>query len=132
VRPVKKLRTGGGSGLSAMLPAPKRSSAAKAAAAVQPVVNNETEAIGPREPDANTVERNKEEKSAETKETMNARSSTIFVPQSVAKKPIQPTSAFKKQTESTKIISKASLPKPKTSLFGSGERSEIEAIRIAG
>jgi hypothetical protein len=115
-RPVKKAKLGGGSGLSAMLPAPKRSMAAKK--------NNDTVASPAKESEdftAKVAGEFSEEKPRVQKPTSAI--NTMFVPQSVAKKPIQPTSAFKKNgPKSSKAKTKIEPAKPKISLFGSGER----------
>lgn len=107
--PTKKARVGGGgSGLSSILPAPRRSGAAVGSITkpLPPVRSTEDRADG---------ERNGADKGP----TIGSRaggSSTMFVPQSVTKRPIQPASAFKKSTggvANTQV-------KPKVSLFGSG------------
>ncbi|KAI5778672.1 mitotic checkpoint regulator, MAD2B-interacting-domain-containing protein [Geopyxis carbonaria] len=124
--PTKKARIGGGggSGLSAMLPAPKRSSAAKANPVAPPVPSSS------KAPESGIKDETKMEgiKSTEDKEGPNEKSkskatNTTFVPQSVARKPIQPMSAFRKKaaataTSSVGIMNKVPA-KPKVSLFGS-------------
>lgn len=118
--PAKKARVGCGSGLSAMLPAPKRSGAAAKNAPPPPPLpppawetkNSGSETIiqagvGNSTPSGG-------------KGFVSVASSTRFVPQSVARKPIQPASAFKK-TGSIGDAARLAPVKPKVSLFGSGE-----------
>jgi hypothetical protein len=114
--PAKKARIGGGgggSGLSALLPAPKRSGAAKQHAPPPPPPP--TEEAASEEAATTTTEEIK--KPAATSET-----NTMFVPQSVARKPIQPMSAFKKKKGAAGAGAKPKVeaPKPTVSLFGAG------------
>ncbi|KAF8250467.1 hypothetical protein K440DRAFT_618978 [Wilcoxina mikolae CBS 423.85] len=115
-RPAKKARTGGTSGLSALLPAPKRSGAAKRevdalATTSDPVGHvKDTESGGSKD----AAEQTKSEIKA------TGASNTMFVPQSVARKPIQPMSAFRKKgTVDVSGKPKAEPSKLKVSLFGS-------------
>ncbi|KAF8540247.1 hypothetical protein BDD12DRAFT_735205 [Trichophaea hybrida] len=115
-RPAKKARTGGTSGLSALLPAPKRSGATKRegdalAATSDPVGNvKNTESGGSKDAAEQT----------KSKIKATSASNTMFVPQSVARKPIQPMSAFRqKGTVNASGKPKAEPLKPKVSLFGS-------------
>lgn len=143
-QPPSKIRRvgGGGSGLSSMLPAPKKRKEAEAAAAA-----TENEGTGvPRKPrvlggasagarEVGTVkmpgEGSDDEGVVETpKPAVVKGSNTMFVPQSVvAKKTIQPMSAFRKKGASgtTKGVKVAGAniapPKPKVSLFGSAATS---------
>ncbi|KAI5846143.1 mitotic checkpoint regulator, MAD2B-interacting-domain-containing protein [Tricharina praecox] len=110
-RPAKKARTTG-SGLSAMLPAPKRTGGAAKGAAPPPPpeVKDEVRA------EVGTV--TEETQQQQPVSAMSA-SNTMFVPQSVARKPIQPMSAFRKKTVATAGgKAKTELVKPKVSLFG--------------
>jgi hypothetical protein len=106
--PAKKARTGGGgSGLSALLPAPKKSGATKQHAPPPPAAETVSE-----EAATSTTEEIK-------KPAPTTGSNTMFVPQSVARKPIQPMSAFKKKgAAGAGAKPKVEAPKPTVSLFG--------------
>ena len=124
-RPAKKARTGGMSGLNAMLPAPKRAAAAAkrelggAAAPPQPKAVDEA-ALEALEPRYSKPFEARAEDEGEKKAT--SKGNTMFVPQSVARRPIQPMSAFRKKAPAAAGAAKAEPAKPKVSLFGSGER----------
>ncbi|CCX08480.1 Similar to Cell cycle control protein cwf20; acc. no. Q9USK4 [Pyronema omphalodes CBS 100304] len=115
-RPAKKARTGGGiSGLSAMLPAPKR----KAPVGAPPPPPSIEEPV--HEP---VMKEDKELPKIEA----TSKANTAFIPQSLARKPIQPMSAFKKKKGTTGAgasaasagaTKKVESPKPQVSLFGS-------------
>lgn len=110
-RPAKKARSGGGgSGLSALLPAPKRSGAAKKDAPPPPP---------PPPPPEPSTEEPFTTTATGTGEKKAIGSNTMFVPQSVARKPIQPMSAFRKRAASG-VGAKPKAPKPQVSLFGAG------------
>lgn len=117
--PAKKARIRGGSGLSAMLPAPKRSGATiKNAPQPQPLPLPPA----PQEvkvPGFTTVSKGSEDEKLPLVGNGggNGSSSTRFVPQSLARKPIQPASSFKK---SGGAASRPVPVKPKVSLFGAG------------
>ncbi|KAG0636335.1 hypothetical protein HOY80DRAFT_891535 [Tuber brumale] len=112
--PAKKIRTGGGgSGLSAMLPAPKRSGA--------------TVRVDPK-PSLSPIEHGTDRVSEAVKEPAptgrTISGTTMFVPQSVARKPIQPASAFKKSSGTGAVKPGSQVPtKTKVSLFGAGTNS---------
>jgi hypothetical protein len=120
-RPAKKARTGGMSGLSALLPAPKRSGAAKrengaSAATSEPVDHVKDAESGSSKASENAAEQTELEVGKAT-----SASNTMFVPQSVARKPIQPMSAFRKKgAVGASGKPKVEPSKPKVSLFGSG------------
>ncbi|CAZ80569.1 unnamed protein product [Tuber melanosporum] len=111
--PAKKIRTGGGgSGLSAMLPAPKRSGA--------------TVRVDPK-PSPSPIEHGADRVSEEAVKEQDPASRTIggttmFVPQSVSRKPIQPASAFKKSSGTGAVKPRSQVP-TKVSLFGAGTNS---------
>ena len=114
-RPAKKARTGGLSALSALLPAPKRSGAAGNAAATGTAAAS---AGGPVE--SGGVGEGAGER---TQPEINATSATntAFMPQSVARKTIQPMSAFRKKGPAGAAAkAKAEPARPRGSLFGSG------------
>jgi len=116
--PTKKLRTGGGgSGLSAMLPAPKRSGAT-AKADTKP---------SPSPIEHGTDKETTDGAANEPVPTGRATSaSAVFVPQSVARRPIQPTSAFKKSSGAGVVKPRSQVPtKAKVSLFGAGEFGHV-------
>lgn len=120
--PAKKARIGGGSGLGAMLPAPKRSGAAAKNAPPPPPEAQEFK---------DSSRKAMEEAGEDMKKTppigngfVSVASSTRFVPQSVARKPIQPTSSFKKQGGPGGVKGPAAA-KTKVSLFGSGETTSL-------
>ncbi|PWW78412.1 hypothetical protein C7212DRAFT_182613 [Tuber magnatum] len=113
--PAKKIRTGGGGfGLSAVLPAPKRSGAAARAdpkpspSPIEHGTDRETdEAVKELAPTGGTIG-----------------GSTMFVPQSVTRKPIQPASAFKRSSGNGAVKAGSQVPpKTKVSLFGAGTNS---------
>jgi len=116
--PTKKFRIGGGSsGLSAMLPAPKRSGATAKAdpkpspSPIEHGTDRETTggAVGEPVPTGRTTS-----------------ASAMFVPQSVARKPIQPASAFKKSSGTGVVKPRSQVPtKAKVSLFGAGGSGHI-------
>ncbi|KAL7267141.1 hypothetical protein RUND412_010282 [Rhizina undulata] len=112
--PTKKAKIGGGgSGLSALLPAPKRSGGAKNT----PIATLPEQKSGPLE---DTYARPKTQTVNGTLDNSdgNSNSSIKFITQSLAKKSIQPGSSFKKP--GFRGTTKSSPPKPKISLFGSG------------
>lgn len=114
-RPAKKARTEGLSALSALLPAPKRSGAAAktagdAAAAGAAAGEGAAESALP---EANAT----------------SASNTAFVPQSVARKPIQPMSAFRKKGPAGAAAKpKAEPARPRGSLFGSGWLNRLSSL----
>lgn len=110
--PTKKARVGGGSGLSAMLPAPKRSGTA-AKNPPPPTVSDI------KNPSSETITQTEAGDKAPSSGNgfVSVASSTRFVPQSVVRKPIQPTSVFKKPGGAARLVTS----KPKVSLFGSGK-----------
>ncbi|RPB01848.1 hypothetical protein L873DRAFT_1675161 [Choiromyces venosus 120613-1] len=113
--PTKKIRTsGGGSGLSAMLPAPKKSG-----------VTARADPNPPPSPIEHGTDRETDEAVKESAQsTRTTSSSTVFVPQSVARKPIQPASAFKKSSETGAVKPRSQVStKTKVSLFGAGTNS---------
>ena len=122
-RPAKKARTGGLSALSALLPAPKRSGAAgnagdAAATGAAATVTAAASAGGPVE--SGGVGEGAGER---TQPEINATSATntAFMPQSVARKTIQPMSAFRKKGPAGAAAkAKAEPARPRGSLFGSG------------
>lgn len=141
-QPPSKIRRvgGGGSGLSSMLPAPKKRKEAEAAAAENEGtgVLRKPRVLGGASAGAREVgtvkmpgEGSDDEGVVETpKPAVVKGSNTMFVPQSVvAKKTIQPMSAFRKKgaTGTTKAVKVAGAniapPKPKVSLFGSAATS---------
>jgi hypothetical protein len=123
--PTKKTKIGGGSGLSSMLPAPKRSGAVMKNAPPPPPpptpppsapsVAQETQNV-----DEGATERVEEDKKQSLRENEGVNRSTRFVPQSVARKPIQPTSSFKHSGAIKGAASKSTSTKQKISLFGAG------------
>lgn len=117
--PTKRARIGGGSGLSAMLPAPKRSGATAKNAYPPPPPPLAAQEV--KDPSSEVVEHNEEDKKAPSggNGSVSAASSTRFVPQSVARKPIQPASSFKR-SGGTGGTTRPAPTKPKVSLFGSG------------
>lgn len=119
--PAKKARVGGGSGLSAMLPAPKRSWAA-AKNAPPPPPPPPPPAWETKNSGSETIMQAGVGNSTPSggKGFVSVASSARFVPQSVARKPIQPASAFKK-TGGIGDATRLAPVKPKVSLFGSGE-----------
>lgn len=142
--PTKRARVGGGglSGLSALLPAPKRSGAntplvsMKNSEGVGRVLGGgaarkEDEFLvvmpeenqGPEEepPIASSPKEKEEERKAAP---VSVATTTQFIPQSVSRKPIQPASAFRRKgaTKTTSPASATLAAKPaKVSLFGSGK-----------
>lgn len=112
---TKKVRVGGGSGLSAMLPAPKRSGTA----AKNPLLPPPPTVSEIKSPSSETIMQKEVGDKAPSSGNgfVSVASSTRFVPQSVARNPIQPTSAFKKPGGAAKPAT----AKPKISLFGSGK-----------
>lgn len=109
--PTKKARIGGG--LSAMLPAPKRSGTARKSMPLPPPpAARETK----NSTSETTIQAETDNEASSGGSGFSVASSTRFVPQSVARKPIQPTSAFRKPGSTTGPAS----AKPKVSLFGSG------------
>lgn len=143
--PTKKARIGGGgSSLSAMLPAPKKRKEAEAAAATEskdngdfaPVEVKKPRVLGAKSAGAREVgevlmpstDRETGEAASEAPQVLGTKgNSTMFVPQSVVgRKTIQPMSAFRKKsakgaaTGSIKVAGAAApQPKAKVSLFGS-------------
>lgn len=118
--PTKKTKIGGGSGLSSMLPAPKRSGAVMRNAPPPPPppapsIPQETHNV-----DEGATERVGEGKKQSLRENESVNRSTRFVPQSVARKPIQPTSSFKHSGAIKSTTSKSTATKQKVSLFGAG------------
>jgi hypothetical protein len=121
-RPAKRARTDGGSGLSAMLPAPKRAGATKVdSAPVRDIVTEKTSKDIEREDRQNHNGVGEQEKESDVRKP-----NPVFVPQSVARKPIQPMSAFKKGPA---LKPKSEPTKPKVSLFGSGMSQRIPVSR---
>lgn len=121
--PVKKARVGGGSGLGAMLPAPKRSGAvAKNAYLPSPSPPPPPPARETKNSDLGTIIQAEPDDKASSGEEgfVSVASSTRFVPQSVARKPIQPASTFKKLGSTTGTARPTPI-KSKMYLFGSGE-----------
>lgn len=110
---TKKARVGGGSGLSAMLPAPKRSGTTAKNPPPPPTVSEI------KNPSSETIMQTEAGNKAPSSGNgfVSVASSTRFVPQSVARKPIQPTSAFKKPGGAARPVT----TKPKVSLFGLGK-----------
>ncbi|KAI5851262.1 hypothetical protein DFP73DRAFT_472445 [Morchella snyderi] len=122
--PAKRTKIGGGSGLSSMLPAPKRSGAITRNAPPSPPpptppsappVAQETHNV-----DEGTIEKVEEDQKQSLRENEGVNRSTRFVPQSVARKPIQPTSSFKHSGAIKSTASKSTATKQKISLFGAG------------
>lgn len=122
--PTKKTKIGGSSGLSSMLPAPKRSGAVMRNAPPPspptpppsaPSVAQETHNV-----DEGAIERVEEDKKQSLRENEGVNRSTRFVPQSVARKPIQPTSSFKHSGAIKSATSKSTATKQKVYLFGAG------------
>ena len=108
-RPAKKARIGGsgGSGLSAMLPAPKKRTTVPPPPPPPTIEEEELPILPP-------VSAPEVKKGAAT-----SSANTAFVPQSVARKPIQPMSAFRKKAPAAgKGKAKA---QPQVSLFGAGK-----------
>jgi len=126
-RPAKKARIAG-SGLSSMLPAPTRSGAAKAAGAPPPPeVKEEVRA----EKGTSTTTATESVETVETQKPVSA-NNTMFVPQSVARKPIQPMSAFRKKgVAAAGGKTKAQPAKPKVSLFGAATANPLPRPRVA-
>jgi len=119
-RPAKKARTAG-SGLSAMLPAPKRSGVAKGVDAL-PLGQGKEEV---RDEVAATAEETRKPGSA------TSASNTKFVPQSVARKPIQPMSAFRKKgVAAAGGKARAEPAKPKMTLFGTAVSNPLPQRRV--
>lgn len=110
--PSKKFKTSGVS-LNDLLPAPKNSGV--------PATNADAESTQEKKKkDEDRIEKDrlaKEGWESVGDKGKKPAASTMFVPQSVARKPIQPMSAFKK---SSSAAPKKEVVKPKMSLFGSG------------
>lgn len=120
--PTKKARVGGGSGLSAMLPAPKRSgTTVKNAPPPPPPPPPPPTVWETKNPSSETIIQTETGDKAPTGGSgfVSVASSTRFVPQSVARKPIQPASTFKR-AGGTGGTTRPATAKPKVSLFGSG------------
>lgn len=130
-RPAKKARTGGLSALSALLPAPKRSgTAAKNAGDAVATGAAAASAGGP--PESGGGAEGAAERALPEANATSA-SNTAFVPQSVARKPIQPMSAFRKKGPAGPAAKpKAELARPRGSLFGSGWLKRLSSLGGTG
>lgn len=127
--PSKKFKTSGVS-LNDLLPAPKNSGV--------PATNADAESTQEKKKkDEDRIEKDrlaKEGWESVGDKGKKPAASTMFVPQSVARKPIQPMSAFKK---SSSAAPKKEVVKPKMSLFGSGrpctyscQNREVEPVHL--
>jgi len=134
-RPAKRARTDGGSGLSAMLPAPKRAGAMKVdSAPMRDIVTEKISKDTEREDSQNHNGVGEQEKESDVRKPSTT-TNPMFVPQSVTRKPIQPMSAFKKGPA---LKPKPQPTKPKVSLFGSAAtmtnkpQPKVNRLKIGG